>query len=81
MISLDYHWVPAGSGSEPAVVKIVLARGDGLGLSGRQTLSAIIGNGAVDHGAAIHAFPCIEDEKEIREPLQHHHPFTLWTFH
>jgi hypothetical protein len=47
----------------------LLAHGNGLGLSGSQTLSAIVGNGAVDDGAAINAFPGIEDEKEIREPL------------
>ncbi len=60
---------------------IILSHGHGLGLSGRQTLSAIVGNGAVDNGAAIEAFPGIEHEKEIREPLQHHHAFALRTVH
>ena len=46
-----------------------LARGNGLGFTGSQTLSAIIRDGAVDNGAAIDAFPCIKHEKEIREPL------------
>ena len=50
-------------------VKIFLAHGNGLRSLGRQTLSTIIGNGAIDNGAAIEAFPCVEDEKEIREPL------------
>jgi predicted DNA-binding transcriptional regulator YafY len=50
-------------------VQIFLAHGNGLRSLGRHTLSAIIGNGAIDNGAAIEAFPCVEDEKEIREPL------------
>ena len=57
------------------------ARGHGLGFSSLQTLSAILGNGAVDNGAAIEAFPGIKHEKEIGEPLQRHRPLTLWTFH
>ncbi len=60
---------------------MTLARGNGLGFLDRQALSAILGNGAVDNGAAVETFPGIEDEKEIREPLQHHRPLTLWTFH
>ena len=55
--------------------------GRSLGFSGSQTLSAILGNRPVNNGSAIDAFPCVEDEKEIREPLQHHHAFTLWTVH
>lgn len=62
-------------------VRTWLARSHGLGTLGSQALAAIISNGAVDHGAAIDAFPCIEDEKEVREPFQHHHPFALRTFH
>jgi len=58
-----------------------LARTNGLRLAGSQTLSAIIGNGAVDNGAAVDAFPCIEHEKEVREPLQHHHSLAFRTFH
>ncbi len=50
-------------------VRSFLAHGNSLGVSGRQTLAAITRNGSVDHGAAIHAFPCIEHKKEIREPL------------
>ncbi len=62
-------------------VRIFLARGHGLGTPGSQTLATIIRNGAVDNGAAIDAFPCIEDEEEVREPLQHHHPLTFRAFH
>jgi hypothetical protein len=63
------------------VVRIFLAYGHGLGSSGSQALSAIVGNRAVYNGAAIEAFPGIEHEKEIREPLQHHHSLTLRTIH
>lgn len=63
------------------MVGMSLARGDGVGFAGRQTLSAILGDGAVDNGAAVEALPGIKDEKEIREPLQHHCSFTLRTFH
>jgi hypothetical protein len=44
---------------------ICLARVNGLRFSGSQTLSAITGNGPVNNGAAIEAFPCIKHEKEI----------------
>ena len=77
----DAHRVPPGSETEPGVGQVFLARANGLGFSDLQTLSSIFGNGAVDNGAAVEAFPGIEDEKEIREPLQHHRPFTLRTFH
>ena len=77
----DATTVPPGSEFEPGMDRSFLACGSSLGFSDSQTLSAIIGNGAVNHGAAIHAFPCIEHQKEVREPLQHHHPFTLRTFH
>lgn len=60
---------------------MVLARTDGLGFAGSQTLPAIIGNGTVDNGAAVDAFPCIKHEKEVREPLQHHHSLAFRTFH
>jgi len=62
-------------------MRVFLARSNGLGFSGRKTLSAIIGNGAVNDGTAIHAFPGIEHEKEIGKPFQHHHPLALRTFH
>jgi len=42
-----------------------LARASGLRFSSRQTLSAVIGNRAVNNGSTIDAFPCVEDEKEI----------------
>lgn len=46
-----------------------LPRSNSLGLSGSQTPSAVVGNGTVDHGPAVDAFPRIEHQKEIREPL------------
>lgn len=46
-----------------------LLRSNGLGLAGCQALSAIAGNSAVDDRPAVDAFPGIEHEKEIREPL------------
>jgi hypothetical protein len=46
-----------------------LVRGNSLGISRGQTLSAVIRDGAVDNGTAIDAFPCVKHEKEIREPL------------
>jgi hypothetical protein len=63
------------------MVQVCLLGSDSLGLSDRQALSAIMGDSAVDNGTAIEAFPGIKDEKEIREPLQHHRPLTLWTLH
>ena len=57
------------------------ARGNGLSFSCCQTLSPVVGNRAIDDGATINALPGVENEKEIREPLQHHHPFALRTFH
>ena len=52
-----------------------------LGFLCGQTLSTILGNSAVDNGTAIEAFPGIEYEKEVRESLQQHRSFALWTFH
>jgi hypothetical protein len=54
---------------------------DGLRFAGSQALSTVVRNGAVNDGTAIDTFPCIEHEKEIREPFQHHHTFALRTFH
>lgn len=54
---------------------------DGLSFAGRETLSAVVRDGAVDNSAAVDTFPCIEHEKEIREPFQHHHTLALRTFH
>lgn len=71
---------PVGSEFEPEWSR-GLARTDGLRLAGSQTLSSIIGNGSVDNSAAIDAFPCIKHEKEVREPLQHHHSLAFRTFH
>lgn len=68
-MAADPTAVPPGSDSEPEVGAILLMRGNGPGFSGSQTRAAIIGNRAIDNRAAIDAFPCIEDEKEIREPF------------
>ena len=75
---------PSSKDSRPCFydhVYIKLTRGSGLRFSGSQTPSAIIGNGAVDNGAAVDTFPCIKHEKEIRESLQHHHACALRTSH
>ena len=54
---------------------------DGLRFAGRETLSSVIGDGAINNGTAVNTFPCIEHEKKIREPFQHHHTLALRTFH
>ena len=53
----------------------------GLRIARREALPSVIGDRAIDDRAAIDAFPCIEDQKEIGEPLEHHEPFALRTFH
>jgi len=58
-----------------------LASRNGLGIPRCETLSAIVRNGAIDDRAAVDAFPCVENEKEIREAFQHHQAFALRTFH
>lgn len=60
---------------------IGLPSGNGLRLPRCQALSAIVGDGAINDRAAIDTLPCVENEKEIREPLQHHQAFALRTFH
>lgn len=67
--------LPAGSLAPQR--SLSLASHNSLNLSRQQTLSAVGGNGAVDHGTEIEAFPGVEDDKEIREPLEHHHPLKL----
>jgi hypothetical protein len=54
---------------------------DGLRFASSQALSAVVRDSAVNNGTAVDAFPCIEHEKEIREPFQHHHTLALRTFH
>ena len=54
---------------DPGLCLIFLPRGKGPSISGSQTLPAVIGNRAIDDGAAIEAFPGIKHEKEVREPL------------
>lgn len=73
--------VPPSEACEYEMVLITLPYVNGLGLSGSQTLSAVIGNRAVDDGPAVDAFPGIKHEKEVREPFQHHQPLTLRTIH
>jgi hypothetical protein len=58
-----------------------LPSGNGLWLSCREAFSAIVRNGAINNGPTIDALPCIKNEEKIREPLQHHQPFALRTFH
>jgi hypothetical protein len=62
---VDLPAVPLGSNSESEKVSAFLTHSNGLGFSDGQTVSAIIGNRAINNGAAIDAFPCVEDEKEI----------------
>jgi hypothetical protein len=57
--------IPPSEPCEYEMVLITLPYADGLSISGSQTLPAVIGNGAVDDGAAIDAFPGVEHEKEI----------------
>ena len=52
-----------------------------LSVASGEALSTIGRNGSVDDGSAVDAFPGVENEKEIREPFQHHHAFALRTFH
>lgn len=54
---------------------------DGLRFTGGEALSAVVRDCTVNNGAAIDTFPCIEHEKEIGEPFQHHHTLALRTFH
>lgn len=47
----------------------VLACRDGLRLPRSEALPTIVGNRAVDDGAAVNALPGVEDEEEIGEPF------------
>ena len=47
----------------------LLACRDGLRLPRSETLPTIVGNRAVDDGAAVNALPGVEDEEEIGEPF------------
>jgi hypothetical protein len=44
-------------------------------------LPPVHGNGAINDRTAVDAFPCIKNEEEIREALQHHQALTFGTFH
>jgi hypothetical protein len=52
-----------------------------LGFAGSQTLPPIIGDRAINDRSAVNAFPGIEYQEEIGEPLEHHEAFALRTFH
>ena len=60
-----------------------LASGDGWRClrCQREALALIRSNGPVNDRTTIDALPSIEDEEEVREPLHHHQPITLGTFH
>jgi hypothetical protein len=46
-----------------------LPSGDRLDLSHGKTLPSVHGNGPVDDRPAVNAFPSIEDEEKVGEPL------------
>lgn len=48
---------------------VSLTSRDRLRLAGGQAFPAVGRNGSVDDGAAIDAFPCVKNQKEIGEPL------------
>ena len=52
-----------------------------LCIAGGETFAPVVGNRAIDDGAAVDALPCVEDQKEVGEPLEHHEPFAFRTFH
>ena len=52
-----------------------------LRIASCQALPPIIGDGAIDDCAAVDALPRVENQKEVGEPLEHHEPFALRTFH
>src|SRR5437773_2680905 len=58
-----------------------LASSDRLGVKRREALPPVHRNRSIDDRATVNAFPGIEDEEEVREPLQHHQAFALCTFH
>lgn len=58
-----------------------LPSGNGLRISRRKAFSAIVRDRPINNGTTVDALPCIENEKEIRKPFQHHQPFALRTFH
>jgi hypothetical protein len=52
-----------------------------LCIAGGQAFSPVVGDRTIDDGPAVDALPCVEHQKEIGEPLEHHEPFALRTFH
>lgn len=80
--------VPPSARSCPVTQRVVgrageLASGDGWRCLScqREALALIRSNGPVHDRTTIDAFPSIENEEEVREPLHHHQPITLGTFH
>jgi hypothetical protein len=71
------------NGEHPAVLRSSTDGGrfSFFGFFGCETVSPIIGDRSIDDRSAIDTFPGIEDQKEIREPLQHHQSFTLRAIH
>lgn len=53
----------------PSTKRYNLPSRDGLRGAGSQTFSTVVGDGAVNNGSTINAFPCIEHEKKIGEPF------------
>jgi hypothetical protein len=58
-----------------------LASGNWLRIGRDDALLAVHADRAVNDGATVDAFPCVEDEEEVGEPLQHHQTFASRTVH
>lgn len=67
----DHPGVQVGPQADqtPSTKRYNLPSRDGLRGAGSQTFSTVIGDGAVNNGSTINAFPCIEHEKKIGEPF------------
>ena len=53
----------------------------GLRIARGKAFTPVVGNRAIDDRTAVDALPCVEDQKEVGKPLEHHEPFALRTFH
>ena len=51
-------------------------RGDGFDLGLQRTPLLIHGDGVIQNGATVNAFPRMEHEEEIGKSFQRHQPFT-----
>ena len=74
-------WRTPGTDGAQIVAERRLPSGYRLDLARRKTLLPVHGNGPVDDRPTVNAFPGIEDEEKVGEPLQHHKPFASRTFH